>query len=115
MLEGRWGCAFEVTGQLGTPPSQSGSKSRSLGLTTTSGSSIERLSLKDQLIAQSLQEKQQIYLEMAELSGLDESAQCRGLFRGGGDPSETLRGEQILRLAMSESKSIIPLWYVMIL
>ncbi|XP_057620943.1 rho guanine nucleotide exchange factor 18 isoform X1 [Chionomys nivalis] len=66
----------------------------------------ERLSLKDQLIAQSLQEKQQIYLEMAELSGLDESAQCRGLFRGGGDPSETLRGEQILRLAMSEIEGI---------
>lgn len=66
----------------------------------------ERLSLKDQLIAQSLQEKQQIYLEMAELSGLDESAQCRGLFRGGGDPSETLRGEQILRLAMNEIEGI---------
>lgn len=66
----------------------------------------ERLSLRDQLIAQSLQEKQQIYLEMAELSGLDESAQCRGLFRGGGDPSETLRGEQILRSAMSEIEGI---------
>lgn len=66
----------------------------------------ERLSLKDQLIAQSLLEKQQIYLEMAQLSGLDESAQCRGLFRGGGDPSETLRGEQILRSAMSEIEGI---------
>ncbi|CAO2630862.1 Rho guanine nucleotide exchange factor 18 [Lemmus lemmus] len=66
----------------------------------------ERLSLKDQLITQSLLEKQQIYLEMAELSGLDESAQCRVLFRGGGDPSETLRGEQILRSAMSEIEGI---------
>lgn len=66
----------------------------------------ERLSLKDQLIAQSLLEKQQIYLEMAELSGLDESPQCRGLFRGGGDPTETLRGEQILRSAMSEIEGI---------
>ncbi|KAL1772792.1 rho guanine nucleotide exchange factor 18 isoform X1 [Sigmodon hispidus] len=66
----------------------------------------ERLSLKDQLIAQSLLEKQQIYLEMAELSGLDESTQCRGLFRGGGDPSETLQGEQILRSAMSEIEGI---------
>lgn len=52
---------------------------------------------------------------MAQLSGLDESAQCRGLFRGGGDPSETLRGEQILRSAMSESKSATPLIYVMVL
>lgn len=66
----------------------------------------ERLSLKDQLIAQSLLEKQQIYLEMAQLSGLEESAQYRGLFRGGGDPSETLQGEQILRLAMSEIEGI---------
>ncbi|XP_031194725.1 rho guanine nucleotide exchange factor 18 isoform X2 [Mastomys coucha] len=66
----------------------------------------ERLSLKDQLIAQSLLEKQQIYLEMAQLSGLEDSAQYRGLFRGGGDPSETLRGEQILRLAMSEIEGI---------
>ncbi|XP_035315273.1 rho guanine nucleotide exchange factor 18 isoform X1 [Cricetulus griseus] len=66
----------------------------------------ERLSLKDQMIAQSLLEKQQIYLEMAELSGLEESAHCRGLFRGGGDPSETLRGEQILRSAMSEIEGI---------
>ncbi|XP_008842776.1 rho guanine nucleotide exchange factor 18 isoform X2 [Nannospalax galili] len=66
----------------------------------------ERLSLKDQQIAQSLLEKQQIYLEMAELGGLDESAQCSGLFRGGSDPSETLQGEQILRSAMSEIEGI---------
>ncbi|CAH7280326.1 Arhgef18 [Phodopus roborovskii] len=66
----------------------------------------ERLSLKDQLITQSLLEKQQIYLEMAELSGLEESAHCRGLFRGVGDPSETLQGEQILRSAMSEIEGI---------
>ncbi|XP_051018896.1 rho guanine nucleotide exchange factor 18 isoform X1 [Acomys russatus] len=66
----------------------------------------ERLSLKDQLITQSLLEKQQIYLEMAELSGMDESSQYRALFRGCGDPSETLRGEQILRSAMSEIEGI---------
>jgi hypothetical protein len=72
----------------------------------------ERLSLKDQLIAQSLLEKQQIYLEMAEMSGFEDSSQPRGLFRGG-DPSETLHGEQILRSAMSESK-LVPTpaaWY----
>lgn len=63
----------------------------------------ERLSLKDHLITQTLLEKQQIYLEMAEMSGFDELGPAPGLFRGG-DPSETLQGEQILRSALSESK-----------
>lgn len=63
----------------------------------------ERLNVKDQQIAQSLGEKQQIYLEMAEMSGLEDVAQSRLLFRGG-DPSETMQGEQILKSAMSESK-----------
>lgn len=65
----------------------------------------ERLSMKDQLIAQSLLEKQQIYLEMAEMSGLEDLPQPRGLFRGG-DPSETLQGELILKSAMSEIEGI---------
>uniref|UniRef100_A0A2K5HVV1 Rho guanine nucleotide exchange factor 18 n=1 Tax=Colobus angolensis palliatus TaxID=336983 RepID=A0A2K5HVV1_COLAP len=65
----------------------------------------ERLSVKDQLIAQSLLEKQQIYLEMAEMSGLEDLPQPRGLFRGG-DPSETLQGELILKSAMSEIEGI---------
>nr|XP_012646182.1 rho guanine nucleotide exchange factor 18 isoform X2 [Microcebus murinus]XP_012646183.1 rho guanine nucleotide exchange factor 18 isoform X2 [Microcebus murinus] len=65
----------------------------------------ERLSLKDQLIAQSLLEKQQIYLEMAEMSGLEDPARPRTLFRGG-DPAETLHGEQILKSAMSEIEGI---------
>ncbi|XP_063471827.1 rho guanine nucleotide exchange factor 18 isoform X2 [Symphalangus syndactylus] len=65
----------------------------------------ERLSMKDQLIAQSLLEKQQIYLEMAEMGGLEDLPQPRGLFRGG-DPSETLRGELILKSAMSEIEGI---------
>ncbi|XP_062968273.1 rho guanine nucleotide exchange factor 18 isoform X2 [Cynocephalus volans] len=65
----------------------------------------ERLSQKDQLIAQSLMEKQHIYLEMAEMSGLEDSPQPRVLFRGG-DPSETLQGEQILKSAMSEIEGI---------
>uniref|UniRef100_A0A8D2JTE0 Rho/Rac guanine nucleotide exchange factor 18 n=1 Tax=Sciurus vulgaris TaxID=55149 RepID=A0A8D2JTE0_SCIVU len=64
----------------------------------------ERLSQKDQLIAQSLLEKQQIYLEMAEMSGLEDS-QSRGFFRGG-DASETLQGEQILKSAMNEIEGI---------
>lgn len=62
----------------------------------------ERLNQKDQQIAQSLSEKRQIYLEMAELSGLDDLAHSR-LFRGG-DPAENLQGELILKSAVSESK-----------
>uniref|UniRef100_G1P625 Rho/Rac guanine nucleotide exchange factor 18 n=1 Tax=Myotis lucifugus TaxID=59463 RepID=G1P625_MYOLU len=65
----------------------------------------ERLSLKDQQIAQSLREKQQIFLEMAEMSGLDDSAQPRLLFRGG-DLSENLQGEWILKSAMTEIADI---------
>ncbi|KAM5237627.1 rho guanine nucleotide exchange factor 18 [Ctenodactylus gundi] len=65
----------------------------------------ERLSLKDQLIAQSLLEKQQIYQEMAEMSGLEDTAQPQGLLCRA-DPSDTLQGEQILRSAMSEIEGI---------
>ncbi|XP_048198101.1 rho guanine nucleotide exchange factor 18 isoform X1 [Perognathus longimembris pacificus] len=67
----------------------------------------ERLSLKDQLITQSLLEKQQIYVEMAEMSGLQDPSQSQfpGLFRGG-DPAETLQGEQLLKSAMSEIEGI---------
>ncbi|XP_036995890.2 rho guanine nucleotide exchange factor 18 isoform X3 [Artibeus jamaicensis] len=65
----------------------------------------ERLSLKDQQIAQSLQEKQHIYLEMAEMSGLEDGAPSRRLFRGG-DPSENLQGELILKSAVTEIEDI---------
>ncbi|XP_069858443.1 rho guanine nucleotide exchange factor 18 isoform X2 [Dipodomys merriami] len=67
----------------------------------------ERLSLKDQLITQSLLEKQQIYMEMAEMSGLQDPGQSHslGLFRGG-DPAETLQGEQLLKSAMNEIEGI---------
>ncbi|XP_039107498.1 rho guanine nucleotide exchange factor 18 isoform X2 [Hyaena hyaena] len=61
----------------------------------------ERLNMKDQQIAQSLGEKQQIYLEMAEMSGLEDVAHSRLLFRGG-DPSETVQGELILKSAITE-------------
>ncbi|XP_070478885.1 rho guanine nucleotide exchange factor 18 isoform X1 [Equus przewalskii] len=64
----------------------------------------ERLNQKDQQIAQSLSEKRQIYLEMAELSGLDDLAHSR-LFRGG-DPAENLQGELILKSAVSEIEDI---------
>uniref|UniRef100_H0WKN8 Rho/Rac guanine nucleotide exchange factor 18 n=1 Tax=Otolemur garnettii TaxID=30611 RepID=H0WKN8_OTOGA len=65
----------------------------------------ERLSLKDQLIVQSLAEKQQIYLEMAEMSGLEDVAQARTLFHGA-DLAETLQGELIFKSAMSEMEGI---------
>ncbi|XP_058513876.1 rho guanine nucleotide exchange factor 18 [Ochotona princeps] len=60
-----------------------------------------RLSQQDQLIAKSLAEKQHIYVEMAEMAGLEDATHS-GLLLRGGDPSETLQGEQILRSAMSE-------------
>lgn len=60
-----------------------------------------RLSHQDQLIARSLAEKQHIYLEMAEMAGFEDATHS-GLLLRGGDPSETLQGEQILRSAMSE-------------
>ncbi|XP_040096536.1 rho guanine nucleotide exchange factor 18 isoform X2 [Oryx dammah] len=65
----------------------------------------ERLNRKDQQIAQSLSEKQQIYLEMAEMSGLEDLTLSRLLFRGG-DPPENLQGELILKSAMSEIEDI---------
>ncbi|XP_037680341.1 rho guanine nucleotide exchange factor 18 isoform X2 [Choloepus didactylus] len=68
----------------------------------------ELLSLKDQLIAQSLSEKQQIYLEMAEMGGLEDLPQgaqsC--LFFRAGDPPENLQGELILKSAMTEIEDI---------
>ncbi|XP_058137915.1 rho guanine nucleotide exchange factor 18 isoform X2 [Dasypus novemcinctus] len=68
----------------------------------------ERLNLKDHLIAQSLSEKQQIYLEMSEMSGLEDFSQGAPsplLFRAG-DPSESLQGELILKSAMTEIEDI---------
>uniref|UniRef100_A0A8C0C6T0 Rho/Rac guanine nucleotide exchange factor 18 n=2 Tax=Balaenoptera musculus TaxID=9771 RepID=A0A8C0C6T0_BALMU len=65
----------------------------------------ERLNIKDQQIAQSLSEKQHIYLAMAEMSGLEDLAPARLLFRGG-DAPENLQGELILKSAMSEIEDI---------
>nr|XP_023420229.1 rho guanine nucleotide exchange factor 18 isoform X2 [Cavia porcellus] len=65
----------------------------------------ERLSPKDNRITQTLLENQQIYLENAEMSGLQELGLSPGLFCRG-DPSETLQGEQIPRSALSEIKGI---------
>ncbi|XP_045146248.1 rho guanine nucleotide exchange factor 18 [Echinops telfairi] len=68
----------------------------------------ERLSVKDQLITQSLAEKQHIFLEMSGLSGPEDNVQGPQawlLFRGG-NPTEKLQGELILRSAMTEIDDI---------
>ncbi|XP_043820795.1 rho guanine nucleotide exchange factor 18 isoform X2 [Dromiciops gliroides] len=68
----------------------------------------ERLSRKDDLIAQSLSEKQQIYLEMSEINSFEDlppSSRSRFFFRGG-EPSENLQGEMILKSAISEIENI---------
>ncbi|NXO24060.1 ARHGI factor, partial [Cisticola juncidis] len=67
----------------------------------------ERLNMKDDLILQSLTEKQQIYLEMSEVNGFEEHSQgsrARLLLRG--DISENLQGEAILKSAVTEAENL---------
>ncbi|XP_074979206.1 rho guanine nucleotide exchange factor 18 isoform X3 [Caretta caretta] len=63
----------------------------------------DRLSMKDDLILQSLNEKQQIYLEMSEMNGfedLSQGARSKLLLRG--ETLENLQGEVILKSAVTE-------------
>ncbi|NWU66533.1 ARHGI factor, partial [Pterocles burchelli] len=67
----------------------------------------ERLNMKDDLIMQSLTEKQQIYLEMSEMNGFEDHSQgsrSRLLLRG--DVSENLQGETILKSAVTEAENL---------
>ncbi|NXD44460.1 ARHGI factor, partial [Copsychus sechellarum] len=67
----------------------------------------ERLNMKDDLILQSLTEKQQIYLEMSEVFGFEDHSQgsrARLLLRG--DISENLQGEAILKSAVTEAENL---------
>ncbi|NXX58473.1 ARHGI factor, partial [Scopus umbretta] len=67
----------------------------------------ERLNMKDDLIMQSLTEKQQIYLEMSEMNGFEDPSQgsrSRLLLRG--DISENLQGEAILKSAVTEAENL---------
>ncbi|KFQ85785.1 Rho guanine nucleotide exchange factor 18, partial [Phoenicopterus ruber ruber] len=67
----------------------------------------ERLNMKDDLIMQSLTEKQQIYLEMSEMNGFEDHSQgsrSRLLLRG--DISENLQGEAILKSAVTEAENL---------
>ncbi|KAK1342337.1 hypothetical protein QTO34_015099 [Cnephaeus nilssonii] len=87
------------------PEASPGQVAQLIGALSPTPKGYRTLRLKDQQIAQSLREKQQIFLEMAEMSGLDDSAQPRLLFRGG-DLSENLQGELILKSAMTEIEDI---------
>ncbi|NXT26833.1 ARHGI factor, partial [Syrrhaptes paradoxus] len=67
----------------------------------------ERLNMKDDLIMQSLTEKQQIYLEMSEMNGFEDHSQgsrSRLLLRG--DITENLQGEAILKSAVTEAENL---------
>ncbi|NXX12050.1 ARHGI factor, partial [Podargus strigoides] len=67
----------------------------------------ERLNMKDDLIMQSLAEKQQIYLEISEMNGFEDHSQgsrSRLLFRG--DISENPQGEAILKSAVTEAENL---------
>uniref|UniRef100_A0A8C5TQM5 Rho guanine nucleotide exchange factor 18 n=1 Tax=Malurus cyaneus samueli TaxID=2593467 RepID=A0A8C5TQM5_9PASS len=67
----------------------------------------ERLNMKDDLILQSLTEKQQIYLEMSEVNGFEDHAQgSRGRLLLRGDISENLQGEAILKSAVTEAENL---------
>ncbi|NXH15721.1 ARHGI factor, partial [Bucco capensis] len=67
----------------------------------------ERLNMKDDLILQSLTEKQQIYAEMSEMNGFEEHSQgsrARLLLRG--DIPDNLQGEAILKSAVTEAENL---------
>ncbi|NXT04053.1 ARHGI factor, partial [Prunella fulvescens] len=67
----------------------------------------ERLNMKDDLILQSLTEKQQIYLEMSEVNGFEDHSQgSRGRLLLRGDISENLQGEAILKSAVTEAENL---------
>ncbi|XP_014808344.1 PREDICTED: rho guanine nucleotide exchange factor 18 [Calidris pugnax] len=67
----------------------------------------ERLNMKDDLILQSLTEKQQIYLEMSEMSGFEDHSQgSRSKLLLRGDTSENLQGEAILKSAVTEAENL---------
>ncbi|XP_010723363.1 rho guanine nucleotide exchange factor 18 isoform X1 [Meleagris gallopavo] len=67
----------------------------------------ERLNTKDDLIVQSLTEKQQIYQEMSELYGFEDhspGSQSRVLLLG--DIPESLQGEALLKSAVVEAENL---------
>nr|XP_020636687.1 rho guanine nucleotide exchange factor 18 isoform X4 [Pogona vitticeps] len=65
----------------------------------------ELLSTKDDLIVQSLNEKQQIYLQMAEMNGFEDPASRSRLIVRAESP-ESLQGEALLKQAVREVESL---------
>ncbi|KAJ6664346.1 hypothetical protein lerEdw1_008565 [Lerista edwardsae] len=67
----------------------------------------ERLSMKDDMIVQALNEKQQIYLEMAEMNGFEEpAAGSRSRLICRTESPENLQGEAILKRAVMEVETL---------
>ncbi|XP_077129648.1 rho guanine nucleotide exchange factor 18 isoform X2 [Ranitomeya variabilis] len=67
----------------------------------------DRLIMKDTIIIQSLSEKLQICMEMAEMYGFDDSSQgSRVRFLVGSDNEENSKGEQLLLSAIAEAEKI---------
>ncbi|CAJ0962025.1 unnamed protein product [Ranitomeya imitator] len=67
----------------------------------------DRLIMKDTIIIQSLSEKLQICMEMAEMYGFDDSSQgSRVRFLVGSDNEENAKGEQLLLSAIAEAEKI---------
>ncbi|XP_077778074.1 rho guanine nucleotide exchange factor 18 isoform X3 [Podarcis muralis] len=67
----------------------------------------DRLSQKDEQILQSLSDKQQIYLEMAEMNGFEDPAPgSRPRLIGRADSPESLQGEAILKKAVAEVEGL---------
>ncbi|XP_015741930.1 rho guanine nucleotide exchange factor 18 isoform X3 [Coturnix japonica] len=67
----------------------------------------ERLNTKDDLIVQSLTEKQQIYQEMSEMYGFEDHSQgSRSKLLLLGDIPESLQGEALLKSAVVEAENL---------
>ncbi|XP_078525743.1 rho guanine nucleotide exchange factor 18 isoform X2 [Lissotriton helveticus] len=66
----------------------------------------DRLSQKDDMIAQNLSDKLQIYSEMSELNGFEDSTQGTRALLLRGEASESLQGERILKCAVTEVENL---------
>ncbi|KAJ1085558.1 hypothetical protein NDU88_005688 [Pleurodeles waltl] len=66
----------------------------------------ERLSQKDDMIAQNLSDKLLIYSEMSELNGFEDSTQGTRALLLRGETSESLQGERILKCAVTEVENL---------
>ncbi|XP_069505331.1 rho guanine nucleotide exchange factor 18 isoform X2 [Ambystoma mexicanum] len=72
----------------------------------------DRLSQKDDLIAQNLNDKLQIYSEMSEISGIEDSFQGAQSLLLRAEPLESLQGERILKSAVTEVENLQNLIFI---